>query len=101
MQKRDMGIPLSAISDAESQRMVLRETKIIRSSFVNKNERSGCASVPRVRRNQIEGGLQLWPNPAWWLSSIKDCPGGAGFVSSDKSGRELLLITSLHALGRM
>src|SRR6266496_647302 len=92
MQKSDMGIPLSGNTDAEPERMVFREAKVIRTSFVQKGELTGCVGVPRVRRNQIERGLQLWPNPVWWLTSIKGCLRRGGFVSSDKSGQGLLLI---------
>src|SRR2546428_5015509 len=101
MQKSDMGIPLSGNTDAEPERMVFREAKVIRTSFVQKGEQTGWVSVPRVRRNQIEGGLQLWPNPVSWLTSIKGCLGRGRFVSSDESGSVLLHVTSLHAFARI
>src|SRR6266404_8105673 len=65
-----MGIPLCASTDAEPKRMVCRETWVIRTTFVQKGELTGCVGVPRVRRNQIERGLQLWLKPDWRLSSI-------------------------------
>src|SRR6266853_994994 len=98
MQKSDMGIPLSGNTDAQPERMVFREAKVIRTSFVQKGEHTGWVSVPRVRRNQIESGLHLWPNLVWWLSRIKGCVRGLGTISSDKSG-SVLLLTSLHAFG--
>src|SRR6266540_336038 len=96
-----MRIPLCASADAQPEGMVFREANVIRTSFVQKGEHTGWVSVPRVRRNQIERGLQLWPNQAWWLSSIKGCLRGLGPVSSDKSGPVLLLVTSSHAFGRI
>src|SRR6266404_8533 len=54
-----MGIPISANFDSKTQRMVFRETKVIRSSFIHEGERAGRAGVPCIRRNDIESGLQL------------------------------------------
>src|SRR6266446_3444304 len=96
-----MGIPPCASTDAQPERMVFREAKVIRTSFVQKGEHTGWVGVPRVRRNQIESGLQLRANPVWWLSSIKGCVRGLGSISSDKSGQRFLLIANLHAFGRI
>ena len=52
-----MRIPLSASIDAEPERMVFRETEVIRTSFIHEGERAGRDSVPGVRRNQIKSDL--------------------------------------------
>src|SRR4051812_30879343 len=59
MQPGNMGIPCSPNIDSETERMVFRETKVIRNSFIHEGERAGRSSVPSVRRNYIESGLQL------------------------------------------
>src|SRR5258705_12469151 len=59
MQQGNKGIPRSASVDSETERMVFRETKVIRNSFIYEGKRAGRCSVPGVRRNYIESGLQL------------------------------------------
>ena len=54
-----MGIPRSDDVDSETEGMVLRETEVVRSSFIHEGERAGRSSVPGIRRNYIESGLQL------------------------------------------
>src|ERR1700693_4432632 len=64
MQKGDMGIPRCASIDSPTERMVFRNTEVIRSSFIHEDEGTGGNSVPGIRRNHIESGLQLcfeWP----------------------------------------
>jgi len=52
-----MGIPLCASIDAVPERMVFRETKVIRTSFIQEGEPAGCITVPRERRDQIKSEL--------------------------------------------
>ena len=59
MQKEEMGVPLCAHVDTETETMIVRETEIIRMSFIYKSERAMRISVPGVRRNYVEGGSQL------------------------------------------
>ena len=59
MQKEKMRIPRCACGNAESERMVFRQTEIIRMSFIYKSERAGRISVPGVRRNYLQSRLQL------------------------------------------
>src|SRR5271165_4292297 len=59
MQKGDMGIPRCASIDSQTERMVFRNTEVIRSSFIHEDEGTGGNSVPSIRRNHIESGLQL------------------------------------------
>src|ERR1700739_62339 len=48
-----MGVPLCANVDAETQRMIFRKTKVVRSSFVHEGEPAGRRGVPGVRGNHI------------------------------------------------
>src|SRR6476620_11269242 len=59
MQQGDMGIPLRANFDSETERMVFRDAKVVRSAFIHESEGAGRESVPGIRRNHIECGLQL------------------------------------------
>jgi hypothetical protein len=70
MEQRNVGIPRRAGNEAEPQRMVFREAKIIRTALVRKSKRTRGIGAPRVRRNQIERGLQLWVDPGLWLSGL-------------------------------
>ena len=54
-----MGVPLRANVDAETQRMILGKTKVIRRSFVHEGEPAGWSRVPGMSRNDIQSGLQL------------------------------------------
>src|SRR6266851_3016492 len=54
-----MGVPRGACVDTESKKMVLRESEVICTSFIDERQRAGWRSVPGVRRNDTEGGLQL------------------------------------------
>jgi hypothetical protein len=54
-----MRIPLSAYVESEAEGLVLGKTEVIRGSFIHEGERAGSNSVPGVRRNHIESGLQL------------------------------------------
>src|SRR5579864_6355968 len=58
-QKRKMRIPRCARGDAESERMVFRQTEIIRMSFIYKSERARRISVPSVRRYYVQSRSQL------------------------------------------
>jgi hypothetical protein len=59
MQKGDMGIPLCAHVDTETERMILWKTEIIRVSFIYKGERAGRGGVPGIHRKHVESGSQL------------------------------------------
>src|SRR5271156_1996892 len=59
MQKGNMRIPRCARGNAESERMVFRQSEIIRMSFIYISERAGRKGVPGVYRNHIESGPQL------------------------------------------
>jgi hypothetical protein len=59
MQQLEMGVPGDAGLDAEAQRVVGRETQIVRIPVIDERERAGRQRVPGERRNRIEGGLQL------------------------------------------
>src|SRR5580658_10454583 len=59
MQKPDMGVPRYADVDAETQGMIFRKTKVVRSSFIHEGEAAGRICVPGIRRNYIQSGLQL------------------------------------------
>src|SRR5580704_10471645 len=59
MQKGNMRIPGCARGNAESERMVFRQTEIIRLSFIYKSERARRISVPGVRRYYIQSRSQL------------------------------------------
>src|SRR5260370_36637432 len=59
MQKRNMRIPRCARGNAESERMVFRQTEIIRKSFICKSERARRISVPGVRRYYLQSRSQL------------------------------------------
>src|SRR3954451_9094301 len=59
MQQRDMGVPLCANVDAETQGMIFRKTEVIRSSFIHEGEAAGRSPVPGIRRKHIQNGLQL------------------------------------------
>src|SRR6266850_4070771 len=59
MQQRDMGVPLCANVDAETQGMILGKTEVIRSSFIHKSEPAGRSRVPGIRRNHIQSGSEL------------------------------------------
>src|SRR5258708_30907174 len=59
MHKGDMGIPRCASIDSQTERMIFRDTKVIRTSFIHEGEGAGRSSVPGMRWNHIESGLQL------------------------------------------
>src|SRR5258708_19639406 len=59
MHKRNMRIPRCARGNAESKRMVFRQTEIIRMSFIYKSERARRISVPGVRRYYVQSRSQL------------------------------------------
>src|SRR5215510_5059129 len=74
-----MGIPLCASIDAEPERMVFRETKVIRTPFIYEGERAGRDSVPGIRRNQIKFP-NTPPSIAFYIQRIgghacASCPG--------------------------
>src|ERR1700730_5929819 len=79
MQKGNMRIPRCARGNAESERMVFRQTEIVRMSFIYKSERARRISVPGVRRNHVEGGSQLCLEGAFRF----------GFVSWRGHGRHI------------
>ena len=56
MEKRNVGIPRSA---GEPERMIFRQTKVIRLSLIHEREAAGRIGVPGVRRYHIERGLHL------------------------------------------
>jgi hypothetical protein len=51
MHEGKMGVPLCANVDAETQRVIFRKTKVVRSSFVHKGEPAGRRRVPGKRGN--------------------------------------------------
>src|SRR5258705_6214399 len=53
MHEGKMGVPLCANVDAETQRMIFRKTKVVRSSFVHEGEPAGRRGVPGMRGNHI------------------------------------------------
>jgi hypothetical protein len=57
MQKLNVRIPFCPSVDAVPERMVFRETKVIRTPFIQEDEPAGCIAVPGERRNQIKSGL--------------------------------------------
>ena len=59
MQQRDMGVPRCARVDSQAQRMVTRETEVIRAAGVDEGEPAGGIRVPGVGRDLVERGLQL------------------------------------------
>jgi hypothetical protein len=59
MQKGNMRIPRCARGNAESERMVFRQTEIIRMSFIYKSERARRISVPGVGRYYLQSRSQL------------------------------------------
>src|ERR1700752_4420466 len=59
MQQRDMSVPLCANVDAETQGMIFRKAKVIRSSFIHEGEPAGRSRVPGIRRNHVQSGSQL------------------------------------------
>ena len=59
MQEGEKGVPRGAGLDTESQRMVARETEVIRATRIDEGEPAGRCRVPGVGRNLVEGGLQL------------------------------------------
>jgi hypothetical protein len=63
MQKCEMGIPFSTCIHAKAEGMVFREAEVIRSSFIHESKRAGRKSVPGVRWNHIQSGLQLCLDP--------------------------------------
>src|SRR4029077_11365683 len=89
MHKRDMGVARGAGVDPQAQRMVTRETEVIRATGIDEGEPARGIRVPGVGRDLIERGLQLrrkradvrgvnhrrqiygpltgwqWPTPAW------------------------------------
>src|SRR5690349_7090648 len=89
MQQGDMGVPRGAGVDAQAQRMVTRETEVIRAASIDEREPARGVRVPGVGRDLVERGLQLrrkqgdvrgvnhrrqiygplagwqWPTPAW------------------------------------
>jgi hypothetical protein len=54
MQQRDMGVPLGANVDAETQGMIFRETKVIRSSFIHEGERRTEPRTKYVPESHLE-----------------------------------------------
>jgi hypothetical protein len=53
MEKRNVGIPRSAAFQAEPERVIFRETQIVRTPSIHESETTGGSSAPGVRRNQI------------------------------------------------
>src|SRR5712692_3335291 len=53
MHEGKMGVPLCANVDAETQRMIFRKSKVVRSSFVHEGEPAGRRRVPGMRGNHI------------------------------------------------
>ena len=64
-----MGIPLSANVDSETERVVFGKAKVIRSSFIYEDKSARRSSVPSIRRNYVESGLQLCFDVGLLLSS--------------------------------
>jgi hypothetical protein len=64
-----MGIPLSANVDSETETVVFGKAKVLRSSFIDEEESARRSSVPGIRRNYVESGLQLWFDVGLWLGS--------------------------------
>src|ERR1700751_3590234 len=54
-----MGIPRCTVVDAESEGIVFRQTEVVRRTFIHEGECTGGNSVPGMRRNHVERGLQL------------------------------------------
>jgi len=67
-----MGIPLCASIDAVPDRMVFRETKVIRTSFIQEAEPTGWITAPRERRNQIKSSLYFCSKRWMSLSVIQE-----------------------------
>src|SRR5262249_24270061 len=65
-----MRITLCAGNDAVAERMVFREAKVIRTSFIQEDECAGRDSVPGMRRNQIKSGLEVRSKRWRFLSSV-------------------------------
>src|SRR6266851_7523911 len=59
MEQLEMRVPGYAGLDAEPERMVARETKIIRIPVIDERESAGRHRVPGKRGNRIESGSQL------------------------------------------
>src|SRR5258706_15068101 len=67
-----MGIPLCASIDAVPDRMVFRQTKVIRTSFIQEGEPTGWITAPRERRNQIKCSLYFCSKRWMSLSVIQE-----------------------------
>src|SRR5690242_16815628 len=59
MQQRDMGVPRSPGVDPQAQRMVGRETEVVRAAGIDEREPAAGIRVPGVGRDLVERGLQL------------------------------------------
>src|ERR1043166_8763064 len=59
MQQGDMGVPRGAGVDAQAQRMVTRETEVIRAASIDEREAARGIRVPGVGRDLGERGLEL------------------------------------------
>src|SRR6266481_6560603 len=59
MHKCKMGVPRRVRLGNESQRMVARETEVVRGACIDEGEPAGGIRVPGVGRDLVERGLQL------------------------------------------
>jgi hypothetical protein len=68
MQKGDIGIPASASINTEPERMIFGKAKVVRTAFVQEGQSPGGESIPSMRWDQIESGLQLRLKPGILLT---------------------------------
>src|ERR1700729_3226042 len=59
MQQRQRVVPLCANIDAETQGMIFRNAKVIRSSLVHEGARAARSRIPGIHRKHVWIGLQL------------------------------------------
>src|SRR5437773_6389867 len=59
MHKCKMGVPGSVRLGTESQRMVARQTEVVRAACIDEREPAGRIRVPGVGRDLVERGLQV------------------------------------------
>src|SRR5258708_1588514 len=98
MQKWNMRVPCRTGVDAESERMILRQPEVVRTSFVDERERARRSRVPGVRRNDVQRGLQLCLGPmihwAPLLPGTSISPNGDIDIAGDTHRRDQVVLPS-------
>jgi len=87
MQKENMRIPRCARGNAESEKMVFRQTEIICMSFIYKCERTRRISKPGVRRDYVQSRSQLCLKDLFRFGLVSWREAMAGILAPRKSAR--------------